>query len=298
MYSKATTFVKSSIIPTTKASKPVVKNKPSTIDLINSFFASTNEYCEKISLNFTKRMCYEDIALKKSDVSFCFKGADYSLSSCILNIALKTKNVNYCELIEDEEKDACYYHFAIMSDKPELCIEITSSIDLHSICYGYFAGKRKDDSFCDKIMRGYAIVEEYSYYYDPDVMESFGDRTFKEVCRENPIMLMLIAPEITTEDSYSLGYVNCDVNPHECSLDEITKSEEFERCDEIEYEPYKILCLHIKEDNASSCESYDYNNDLCYFKFAVYHKEIELCKSIDNLQLRDRCIGMVAIELS
>src|SRR3989344_4934164 len=76
-----------------------LETKPTTVKAENI----TYEQCEKITTDYIKDNCYNDVGLKKLNISLC------KIGGCIIDVAKITKKLDYCNLLTGEERDSCYY---------------------------------------------------------------------------------------------------------------------------------------------------------------------------------------------
>ena len=272
----------------------------------------TYEQCEKIATDYIRDYCYQDIALKRSNVTLCLNLLGSSKDSCIEQIT-KYKNESYCLLVELTNRDICYLNVATKTNNPKYCENTGFYSNFPALCFMEFAYFTRNSSYCDRVMfnepyinhivfgnlgskSDYGIKSDYEFAKRENerLIKIYGNLTYKQVCEGMAVGKFnsyLSLPETT---SFHLNYSDCKVDKDECLLSEISTKKTFNKCNLLEYAGYKISCLAIKENNQTICKENAEHKDLCFFEFAKAQSDLYYCNFINYTILHDRCIALVA----
>lgn len=119
----------------------------------------TKVACTSLGSEVQKNRCYEELAIKDSDVTICSEIMTPStFDHCVIGVAGPTKNIDLCTQVKsDSTRNICYGSVAYHTLDLSLCDRIIEPhpypyAGVKDLCYVNIARELKDVSICEKII--------------------------------------------------------------------------------------------------------------------------------------------------
>ena len=199
---------------------------------------------------------------------------------CFYSLAINRENISLCSKIlsTDEYNDytraKCGAMLAILNEEPELCEELTTTMDTAD-CYSEYAYETEDITICNRITRDSekdeCLYQFIGYYMTPptwDICDEFSDEDYKNNCYY-----------YAAADTMDLSY--CDKITVTYSYYYYTTAECYANIAYLEDDP--SICDLLEDED---------DRDGCYYDYATnYPYHMDVCDYIMDNYTRDSCIS-------
>lgn len=232
--------------------------------------------CDKMdNYNEDKAYCYDGLARKFNDFSYCKKASglsDYSnylSQKCIKDLSVRNNDAESCNQISDsEQKDKCYVEIAIKLNDKSLCEKVSQGKES---CLSDVGLNEKNPLACDILNH-------------PD--DKYGNGSYWECNKKLSIAL---------QDPSYCEKIDEEVNKDYCYINVSTQLKNPDICEKITYfedgreRCYTKNAFFLKDPSTCGRNENPDSKDNCYYALAYLYDNTSICLNIRDITKKINC---------